>query len=155
MSSNTQTDTSPAGSASLSDIDRSAARYLLATADLSDGDASRVTTGELQKRLGVAPASVTEMIAKLADAGLVDYEKYHGVRVTDQGEAIATELGWRFCVVSTFFQSALETTLDDDTAFGIGFVLPKNGVFRLQRLVDSTCLGLCPDSNGNAERCVA
>lgn len=138
---------------SLSDIERGTARYLLAIAVLSESGTERITTGELRNHLNVAPASVTEMVSKLDDRGLVDYEKYQGVTLTDDGEALAEQAGWRFCVVATFFESVLETTLDDETAFDIGFALPEDGVARLRTLVDSACLGLCPASSGNAERC--
>lgn len=140
---------------SLSDIERSAARYLFAISALSESDSNRITTGELQEYLDVAPASVTEMVAKLDDRGLVEYEKYQGVMLTDQGDALATEAGWRFCVVSTFFESVLDMRVNDETAFDIGFVLPKDGVFRLRDLVDSACLGLCPASEDDSNRCMA
>lgn len=155
MPSGPQTGTSSPLPPSLSDVGRGTARYLFGIAVLSESGTERITTGELQEYLNVAPASVTEMVSKLDDRGLVDYEKYHGVTLTDHGKALAKQAGWRFCVVSTFFESVLETTLDDETAFDIGFVLPKDGLFRLRALVDSTCLGLCPEpnGNGNAERC--
>lgn len=140
---------------SLSDIERSAARYLFAISALSEPDSNQITTGELQEYLDVAPASVTEMISKLDDRGLVDYEKYQGVMLTDQGDALATEAGWRFCVVSTFFESVLDMRVNDETAFDIGFVLPKDGVFRLRDLVDSACLGLCPASDDDSKQCMA
>lgn len=102
----------------------------------------------------MTPASVTEMVSKLDARGLVDYEKYQGVPLTDRGDAFATEVSWRFCVVSTFFDSVLDTTLDDETAFDIGFLFPKNGVFRLRSHVDGACLGLCQEVGGDGEQCV-
>ena len=153
MLSPPQSDATP-GPPPLAEIERSAARYLLAIAEESAGGTDRVSTGDLRERLDVSAASVTEMVSKLADSGLVDYEKYAGVRLTDRGEAIATRIGWRFCVVSTFFEESLEMGLDDETAFDIGFTLPEDGVFRLRSLVGSACLGRCPESDGD-ERCVA
>lgn len=140
---------------SLSDTERSAARYLFAISVLSEHDTDRITTGELQGYLNVAPASVTEMVSKLDDRGLVEYKKYQGVTLTDRGDALATEAGWRFCVVSTFFESVLDTAVDNETAFDIGFVLPKDGVFRLRDLADSACLGLCPASDDDPKKCMA
>jgi Mn-dependent DtxR family transcriptional regulator len=94
------------------------------------------------------------MVSKLDDRGLVEYEPYRGVALTDWGDAFATEAGWRFCVVSTFFRSVLDTTVEDRTAFDIGFVLPRDGVFRLHDLVGSACLGRCPASGDDRRRCV-
>lgn len=139
---------------SLTDVERSAARYLFAISVLSEPDTEPTTTGELREYLSVTPASVTEMISKLDDRGLVDHEKYQGVTLTDQGATLATRAGWRFCVVSTFFDSVLETSVDDETAFEIGFVLPRDGVFRLHDLTDSACLGLCPTADDATKRCV-
>jgi len=155
MSSELQTGSASSLTPSVSDIERSAGRYLFAISTLSAPGTDRVTTGELQEFLNVTPASVTEMLAKLNDQELVDYEKYQGVRLTDRGATLASEVGWRFCVVSTFFDAELDTTLDDETAFDIGFRLPKNGVFGLRNRVDSACLGLCPESNGDGERCMS
>lgn len=154
MSSEPQSGKSSSLAASVSDIEPSTARYLLAISVLSESSPGRISTGELRKYLDVTPASVTEMFSKLDDRELVQYEKYQGVMLTDRGETLATKAGWRFCVVTTFFNSVLDTTLDDETAFAIGLVLPKNGVFRLRDLVDTACQGLCPKSNGDAEACV-
>jgi Mn-dependent DtxR family transcriptional regulator len=155
MSSELQTGSASSLTPSVSDIERSAGRYLFAISVLSGPSADRVTTGELQEFLDVTPASVTEMVGKLDDRSLVDYEKYQGVRLTDRGATLASEVGWRFCVVSTFFDSVLGTTLDDETAFDIGFVLPREGVLRLRERIDSACLGLCPGSSDGTEPCVA
>lgn len=122
---------------------------------LTDASTDRVSTGELRADLNVSPSSVTEMLSKLDERGLVDYEKYRGARLTDQGEALVADVGWRYCVVSTFFETVLDAPLDEGTAFDIGFVLPRDGLFRLRELVDSACLGLCPETRGEGEGCVA
>ncbi|AEM59375.1 DNA-binding protein (plasmid) [Haloarcula hispanica N601] len=154
MSSESQTGSASSLTPSVSDIERSAGRYLFAVSVLSESPTERVSTGELQEFLNVTPASVTEMVSKLDERGLVDYEKYQGVTLTDRGDALVTEVGWRFCVVSTFFESVLDTTLDEQTAFDIGFLLPKNGVFRLRSHVGGACLGHCPEAGGDGEQCV-
>ena len=48
-----------------------------------------MATNTLAERLGVAPASVTNMIKKLADQNLVQYEPYQGVNLTNAGREIA------------------------------------------------------------------
>ncbi|WP_135365066.1 metal-dependent transcriptional regulator [Halosimplex halophilum] len=154
MSSEPRSGPSPSVGSSLSAVERREARYLFAVSLYAEAD-ERVTTGDLGDHLDVAAASVTEMVSKLDERGLVDYEKYRGVRLTDRGETVAARAGWRYCVVSTFFDSVLETTLDEGTAFDIGFALPDDGVHRLRALVDSACLGLCPDAGGDGEPCGA
>lgn len=153
MSSEPQAGTPAPSTPSLAEIERSPARYLFAISVRSEAGADRVATGALQDALDVAPASVTEMLSKLDDRGLVEYEKYRGATLTERGERLAARVGWRFCVVATFFDSVLETAIDDETAFDIGFALPEDGVFRLRELVGPACLGRCPESSGDAEQC--
>lgn len=42
-------------------------------------------TGEIAKALGVAPSSVTEMLAKLEKRGFVTHSAYRGVKLTEEG----------------------------------------------------------------------
>ena len=45
----------------------------------------QVRNGELAEKMGVSPASATEMVQRLASKGLVVYEAYKGVIMTDSG----------------------------------------------------------------------
>ena len=45
----------------------------------------RVRTGDLAVRLGVSPASATEMIQRLSVKGFIDYVRYKGARLTEKG----------------------------------------------------------------------
>lgn len=51
-----------------------------------------VSTSRLADRLGVANASVTNMLKRLANMKMVDYESYYGTRLTEAGEKIALEI---------------------------------------------------------------
>jgi len=51
-----------------------------------------VSTNDLADRLGVTPGSVSGMVRKLSDLGLVEHEPYRGVRLTDQGRRVALEV---------------------------------------------------------------
>jgi DtxR family Mn-dependent transcriptional regulator len=67
--------------------------YHLREALLRAGESQpRVTTMALAGALGVAPGSVTGMIKKLADEGLVSHKPYYGVELTPTGEQLALEL---------------------------------------------------------------
>lgn len=44
---------------------------------------------DVARKLGVSPSSVTEMVRKLSEKGLVEYEKYEGIRLTARGEEVA------------------------------------------------------------------
>ena len=52
------------------------------------------STNDLATRLGIAPASVTGMVQKLASAEppLVNYRRHHGVTLTPEGERAALEV---------------------------------------------------------------
>ena len=59
---------------------------------LLSGDDEPVPTGELAGKLGIAPASVTEMTGRLAAQGLVSHDRYRGQRLTPDGRQVALEL---------------------------------------------------------------
>jgi len=58
--------------------------YLKAIYSL-EGKRVYVKTTDLAQLFSVAPASVTEMLQKMAAEGFLYYEPYHGVRLTVQG----------------------------------------------------------------------
>jgi DtxR family Mn-dependent transcriptional regulator len=55
------------------------------------GDAA-VSTNDLAERLGVTPGSVSAMVRKLAELGLVEHQPYRGVKLTDHGREVALEV---------------------------------------------------------------
>ncbi|MCB9642488.1 MAG: metal-dependent transcriptional regulator [Myxococcales bacterium] len=65
--------------------------YLRAIYKLEEKGAS-VTTSVIADRLGVAPASVTKMMKRLASMELVQHEPYRGVGLTPDGEKAAAEM---------------------------------------------------------------
>jgi DtxR family Mn-dependent transcriptional regulator len=63
---------------------RSTQDYLKAVYGLSkNGDL--VSTTEISQKLDVAPASVTEMLKKLAQDEYIKYSPYHGSTLTEKG----------------------------------------------------------------------
>jgi DtxR family Mn-dependent transcriptional regulator len=51
-----------------------------------------VSTTDLAERLGVTSGSVSAMLRKLSEVGLLEHEPYHGVRLTDDGRRVALEV---------------------------------------------------------------
>ncbi|WP_412060232.1 metal-dependent transcriptional regulator [Rubrivirga sp. IMCC45206] len=74
------------------------------------GDA--VPTSALAERLGVAPASVTGMLKKLAASGLVAHEKYQGATLTEAGRLVAVETIRHHRLVETYLHRALGVPWD-------------------------------------------
>ncbi|MEM0962672.1 MAG: metal-dependent transcriptional regulator [Bacteroidota bacterium] len=71
-----------------------------------------VSTSALAERLGVAPASVTGMLKKLAASGLVAHEKYQGARLTDPGRLVAVETIRHHRLIETYLHQALGVPWD-------------------------------------------
>ena len=61
-----------------------------------------ITPKVLADRLGVAPSSVTEMVKKMAAAGLVSHVPYGAVRLTDAGLARALAVVRRHRLIETW-----------------------------------------------------
>lgn len=51
-----------------------------------------VSTSDIAKTMSVSSASVTNMVKRLAQLGLVEYESYRGVTVTSTGKKVALEI---------------------------------------------------------------
>ncbi len=66
--------------------------YAKAVYALETRGGAAVSTNDLAARLGVTPGSVSGMVRKLTDVGIVEHEPYHGVRLTDQGRRVALEV---------------------------------------------------------------
>lgn len=68
-------------------------------------------TGEIARRLDVAPPSVTEMLNNLADANLVSYQKQVGARLTADGEDRARHLLRKHCLIERFLIDEIEAEI--------------------------------------------
>jgi DtxR family transcriptional regulator, Mn-dependent transcriptional regulator len=66
--------------------------YLKAIYKLENEIDGGVSTSRLAEEMGVAGASVTNMVKRLSEMGLVNYESYYGSTLTDAGEKIALEI---------------------------------------------------------------
>src|SRR5580704_6286218 len=76
----------------LDPISASVQDYAKAVYALEVRKGSAVSTNELAERLGVTPGSVSAMVRKLSEVGLIEHEPYRGVRLTSQGRRVALEV---------------------------------------------------------------
>jgi DtxR family Mn-dependent transcriptional regulator len=81
--------------------------YAKAIYALSSKRPGPVANGELAERLGVAPATATSMLKRLADLGLVDYLPYKGATLTPAGEKVALEVIRHHRLIEAFLSEAL------------------------------------------------
>lgn len=80
--------------------------YLKAIYEL-ERSGSPAGTNELAARLGIAPPSVSGMVRRLAEQGLITHERYKGVRLTEQGRRAALRTIRRHRVIETYLAEAL------------------------------------------------
>jgi DtxR family Mn-dependent transcriptional regulator len=91
---------------------RSVEDYLKAIYGLSDGDAA-ASTSAIADVLDIQPASVTGMIKRLAEAGLVEHAPYKGVRLTARGSRDALRVVRRHRILETYLCQRLGYAWDD------------------------------------------
>jgi DtxR family Mn-dependent transcriptional regulator len=89
--------------------------YLKAILSLGGAEHSRVTIKALADRLRVAPASVTNMLQKLAvaPAPLVEYERHRGVQLSSAGRRRALEVVRHHRLIETFLYEILDYPLEE------------------------------------------
>lgn len=71
-------------------------------AQMAQADRALVPMGHLAAALGVVPGTATTMMKALAESGLVHYEPYMGVRLTDAGEKLASLVLRRHRLIELF-----------------------------------------------------
>jgi DtxR family transcriptional regulator, Mn-dependent transcriptional regulator len=89
--------------------------YLKAIFYLDAEGTQRVSSGRLAERLGVAPASVTNMVQKLASAknALLNYERHSGVSLSRAGRKRALEIVRHHRLIETFLYKMLDYPVDE------------------------------------------
>ena len=93
-------------------LSRSAEDYLKAIYGLSEsGEAA--STSAIAEALAVQPASVTGMVKRMAEAGLLEHELYRGVRLTPVGQREALKVLRRHRIIETYLCERLGFTWDD------------------------------------------
>jgi DtxR family Mn-dependent transcriptional regulator len=89
--------------------------YLKAILLLSGPEEDRVASNALARRLAVAPASVTNMLQKLAAGSppLVEYERHRGVLLSPAGMKRAVEVVRHHRLIETFLYEVLDYPIDE------------------------------------------
>ncbi len=89
--------------------------YLKAIFTLSGPEEERVSSTALAEKLGVAPASITNMLQKLAvpPTPLVEYESRRGVRLSPAGRRRALEILRHHRLLETFLYEVLDYPIEE------------------------------------------
>ena len=70
-------------------------------------DGKVATTSDISKSLKIAPASVSEMLRKLADNGYANYSPYQGVTLTPKGFNMAQKMARKHRLLERFLHDVL------------------------------------------------
>ena len=87
--------------------------YLKTIYKLEQDTDKGVSTSNLAEGMGVANASVTNMLKRLSDMGLVNYESYYGTTLTDAGEKIALEIIRHHRLIELYLKEMLGYSWDE------------------------------------------
>ena len=100
-------------------------------------EGQRVRTSDLALKTELKPATVTEMIQRLGEIGLVDYQAYHGVFLTDQGQRVANVIEHRFIILQRFLTEILgvDKAEADEVACRMEHILTRDVETRLSNLL--------------------
>ncbi|HSG07608.1 MAG TPA: metal-dependent transcriptional regulator [Longimicrobiales bacterium] len=93
-------------------LSRSAEDYLKAIYGLSE-KGEPASTSAIADVLTVQPASVTGMVKRMADSGLLEHVPYRGVRLTNQGAREALRVLRRHRIIETYLCERLGFSWDD------------------------------------------
>jgi len=75
--------------------------------------AGSASTNDLASLLDVKPGSVSGMLRKLSSLGLVEHERYRGVRLTERGRRVALEVIRHHRLLELFLVENLGMTEDE------------------------------------------
>jgi len=124
---------------------RSVEDYLKAIYDLSQTE-QPVSTTDISRTLKVAPASVTEMLKKLAEKGYIMHSPYHGTRLTSNGKQTAENIVRKHRLLERFLHDVLKVdkTQVHDQACGMEHSLSDDAAESLCRFLRHP--DRCPDN---------
>lgn len=114
-------------------------------------------TNDLAGSLSLKPASVNEMLKKLADKDLVIYKKYEKTKLTDKGEMVAKDIIRKHRLWETFLYEKLDFSWDEvhEIAEELEHIYSKKLINRLDKFLGYPKYDPhgdpIPDENGEME----
>ncbi len=86
--------------------------YCKAIFALETRDCEPVSTNALAERLQITPGSVSAMLRKLDELGLIEHVPYHGVSLTERGRRVALEVVRHHRLLELFLAETLQMPWD-------------------------------------------
>lgn len=87
--------------------------YIKAIYHLGKGENITVSTNAVAEQMATKPSSVTDMVKKLSDKGVVNYKPYKGVSLSEYGQKIALSLVRKHRLWEVFLVEKLDFSWDE------------------------------------------
>ena len=112
--------------------------YIKAIFKISEDHSGEAGTNELATDLSVKPASVTEMLKKLKEKKLVNYEKYGKIQLTKTGKTLAIDVVRKHRLWETFLYDKLGFNWDEvhEIAEEMEHIRSKKLIEKLDQFLD-------------------
>lgn len=94
-------------------ISQTEENYLKAIFKISEKTGSNASTNAIAQAMDTSAASVTDMIKRLSEKALINYEKYKGATLSDAGQKIATSLIRKHRLWEVFLVEQLQFSWDE------------------------------------------
>jgi DtxR family Mn-dependent transcriptional regulator len=113
--------------------------YLKAIYKIGEKGNGKITTNAIAEMVNTAPASVTDMLKKLADKKFIRYEKYQGVSLTPTGKKVAVSIIRKHRLWEFFLVEKLNFRWDEvhDIAEQLEHIVSDKLINRLDDFLDS------------------
>ena len=95
---------------------------------IADINKTQLKGAQLARNLNISRASVSEALAKLVSRGLIRYESYGTIQLTEKGKTEAVQVYHKHNILKEFFEKILSIAPDDAEEMGckIEHIIPKN-----------------------------
>ncbi len=131
--------------------------YIETIYDIQKKEGKIAKTNRIAEILGVKPASVTEMLIKMAKDGYIDYQPYRGAVLTEKGMKLAEKIKKSHNVFERFLIEFLNVPRDiaHELSCKIEHYLPESIEGKIERFLSGNITLLSKMNEGNSGRIVA
>lgn len=132
--------------------------YLKAVYHLEGSTKKEVSTNAIAEQMETKPSSVTDMIQKLADKNVLEYRKYKGAKLTEEGKKIAASVIRKHRLWEVFLVEKLNFHWDEvhDIAEQLEHIQSDDLINRLDKFLGSPDFDPhgdpIPDKNGKMKK---
>lgn len=93
---------------------------------------------DISRELNISRASVTEALKKLTSKGLINYDRYGAISLTETGKAIAEKIISKHLILQKFFEKILGLTEEEasENACKIEHVITDNAFNKISEYIN-------------------